>query len=294
MLRFVEMLEHFGQADQLAVYKPTVQLIAQLMNLNDGKEASAVNPLESARLDAHKLGGIISITLPEECSKLEKQFFYRQQMVLAYYLDDIELANKMSSKLGDPFIEGPVSWLPPRLYFQGLVAVAMFRSTRKRCYHKQAKSCLQKLRRFTHEGNVNCHHMFLILEAESLSLSTYNKKLKRTHIASVCGAYNKAIVSAGRLGFLNDQALANELCGAYCLTVVEDASLASIYLTRAHHLYVRWGATGKVKQLDHKYGTYLAINGSTEYDSALGTGLKARPQLDGIVHPSERSNTFQA
>ena len=284
MRRFVETLEDFGQAEQLKLYKPTVQLVAGLMGLEDDGDISSDT---SARLEDQNMGSIMgqSIALPEERSKMEKQFFYRQQMILAYYLGDITLASEMSSKLSSPYTEGPVSWLPPRLYFQGLVAFAMFRSTKKHRYYKQGQSCLRRLRKFTKEGNVNCHHMFLILEAEFLSLRRYKKKKR---FETVRKAYNGAIVAAGRLGFLNDQALANELAGSYCLKVVDGAPFVSLYFTRAYDLYRRWGASAKAKQLKQRYLKYVDGTGST-YESTFGSGLKARTRLDGITSTSELS-----
>ncbi len=64
--------------------------------------------------------------------------------------------------------------------------------------------------------------------------------------------YEHAARSAGEHGFVQDQALANELAGQCCLASgLERAALA--YLREARDCYLRWGALGKVFQLDQRY-----------------------------------------
>jgi PAS domain S-box-containing protein len=66
------------------------------------------------------------------------------------------------------------------------------------------------------------------------------------------GLYEKAIHSAGRNGFVHNEALANELAARfYAARGLETISHA--YLRDARHCYVRWGADGKVRQLDQLY-----------------------------------------
>ena len=61
--------------------------------------------------------------------------------------------------------------------------------------------------------------------------------------------YEHAIASARANGFVNDEALAYELAGRfYAARGLED--IAHLYLGNARRAYLRWGADGKVRQLD--------------------------------------------
>ena len=64
--------------------------------------------------------------------------------------------------------------------------------------------------------------------------------------------YEQAIHSARENGFVQNEGLAHELAAQYYLARgIETAGYA--YLRNARNCYVRWGAHGKVKQLDERY-----------------------------------------
>src|SRR5260370_35949806 len=64
--------------------------------------------------------------------------------------------------------------------------------------------------------------------------------------------YDRAIRSARANGFLHNEALAYELAARfYSARGFEE--IARLYLGNARHGYVRWGADGKVRQLDRRY-----------------------------------------
>jgi predicted ATPase len=64
--------------------------------------------------------------------------------------------------------------------------------------------------------------------------------------------YEKAIRSSRANGFVHNEALANELAARfYIARGFED--IAHLYLRKARYYYLRWGADGKVRQLDRLY-----------------------------------------
>lgn len=67
--------------------------------------------------------------------------------------------------------------------------------------------------------------------------------------------YDRAIRSAQAHGFVQHEALANELAGRF-YAQCEFEVIARLFLRTARHAYVRWGAHGKVRQLDDEY-SYL-------------------------------------
>jgi PAS domain S-box-containing protein len=80
--------------------------------------------------------------------------------------------------------------------------------------------------------------------------------------------YEQAVRSARANGFLHIEALANELAARfYAARGFEQ--IAQLYLRNARHGYLRWGADGKVRQLDETY-RYLK-EGRERVPAASGT-----------------------
>jgi signal transduction histidine kinase len=64
--------------------------------------------------------------------------------------------------------------------------------------------------------------------------------------------YEQAIHSARDNGFVNNEALANELASRFYAARGFDV-IARLYLQKARYCYLRWGAEGKVRQLEETY-----------------------------------------
>ncbi len=65
--------------------------------------------------------------------------------------------------------------------------------------------------------------------------------------------YERAIRSAKENGFIQYESLAHEMAARFCLGRGGYETMASGYLRNARQGYLRWGALGKVKQLDQLY-----------------------------------------
>jgi GAF domain-containing protein len=64
--------------------------------------------------------------------------------------------------------------------------------------------------------------------------------------------YEEAIRTARKNGFVQDEAIANELAARFYETM-RYQTIAEAYLRNARSCYLRWGALSKVKQLDQGY-----------------------------------------
>ena len=64
--------------------------------------------------------------------------------------------------------------------------------------------------------------------------------------------YEQAIRSARDNGFVNNEALANELASRF-YAASGFADIARLYLQKARYCYLRWGADGKVRQLEEMF-----------------------------------------
>ncbi|WP_338760275.1 AAA family ATPase [Bernardetia sp. ABR2-2B] len=94
----------------------------------------------------------------------------------------------------------------------------------------------------------NFTHLYFMVEAE---LAQINQD-----IISAMKFYDKAISSAQKNEFLQDEALANELAGKFYLTL-DKKDFAQIYIQKAHYLYKMWGAIKKVRLFEKQYRLLL-------------------------------------
>ena len=88
--------------------------------------------------------------------------------------------------------------------------------------------------------------------------------------------YEKAIRSAHTHGFVHNEAFANELAGRFYAARGFER-IATTYLRDARHCYLRWGADGKIRQLDQLY-PHLRIDKAISESTT--TMLASVEQLD--------------
>merc|ERR1719203_1569247 len=109
---------------------------------------------------------------------------------------------------------------------------------------------MKKMKALQSKGNLNVHHMMLLLEAEECTLK------KNIEMDVVRAKFDAAISAASRSGFANDSALANERAGVFCLTR-GDTYWANSYITRAHQRWAEYGALALCRKLEKIYPQYI-------------------------------------
>jgi PAS domain S-box-containing protein len=85
--------------------------------------------------------------------------------------------------------------------------------------------------------------------------------------------FEKAIGSAHRNGFVHNEAVANELAARFYATRGFD-TVAHAYLRKARYCYLRWGAVGKVRQLDELYPQLREEEPIPGPTSTIGTSVE--------------------
>ena len=124
------------------------------------------------------------------------------------------------------------------------------------------------------------HHRQLEIWAENCPENFENRAaLVGAEIARIEGRdidaerlYEQAIRSAHANGFVHNEALANELA-AHFYTARGFEKIAHAYLRDARYCYLRWGADGKVRQLDELLSAPQGGRASTrsnEHDRGTG------------------------
>ena len=129
----------------------------------------------------------------------------------------------------------------------------------------------------SHAAN-NHQHKYDLVEAE--------RHRVLGHVEQAGEYYDRAIAGAKANGYLNEEALANELAAKFYLSRDRE-KFGRVYLQEAYFNYYQWGATEKVRQLEGKYPRLVSISAAL-----AGKSSKSDCQPLGVdtsgkgLHPS--------
>ena len=148
----------------------------------------------------------------------------------------------------------PLLWTSPSFFetaeyefYSGLCRAALCDCTlpEERCNHFEALAAhYRQLEVWAANCPENFENRTALVGAEIARLE--GRELDAEHL------YEMAIRSAHANGFVHNAALANELAARFYAARGFE-KIAKAYLQDARYGYLRWGANGKVKQLDHLY-----------------------------------------
>jgi len=97
--------------------------------------------------------------------------------------------------------------------------------------------------------------------------------------------YDKAIREAQKYGFVHNQAIANEIAGRFYAERGHE-KIARTYLRAARACYLRWGAEGKVRQLEELY-PHLKVDKSISHSTATIVTPVEQLDLATVIRVSE-------
>ncbi|MEG4472032.1 AAA family ATPase, partial [Microcoleus sp. AT9_B5] len=106
-----------------------------------------------------------------------------------------------------------------------------------------------KLQKRSHHAPMNYLHKWHLVEAE--------KHRVLGEKAEAMDLYDRAIALAKEHGYIQEEALANELAAKFYLDWGKQR-IAAEYITNAYYAYARWGAKAKVADLEKRYPQLLA------------------------------------
>jgi hypothetical protein len=278
-----EVLTAYGQYFFLTILRCRMQFLENLMgNSANGRRTD----LTGRFMDQNKCAEEW-----ERTSNFRAPFtMYLCRLYLAFYFDDDDLAEDMSSRLPQIIAEGPGPWLPSRILFQGLVAFRLARKKKRKWkYLRQGRKCVAWMEKRVAMECINCPHYLALLLAEQQRVINGKSDWK-----FVQKKYDEAILLSGRLGFLNIQALSNDLAGQFFLEDVGDKDWAKTYLSRSIELYIQWEANGKATYMTEKYSDILQENDSAsafQSQMNIGTHLLSRSHLASISFGSSKRSS---
>eukprot|EP00567_Pseudictyota_dubia_P018375 CAMPEP_0197433642 /NCGR_PEP_ID=MMETSP1175-20131217/1511_1 /TAXON_ID=1003142 /ORGANISM="Triceratium dubium, Strain CCMP147" /LENGTH=1363 /DNA_ID=CAMNT_0042962103 /DNA_START=42 /DNA_END=4133 /DNA_ORIENTATION=+ len=242
------------------VMLPSWQLVQNLMGRNSDPSAMSGEVMVEAELRQSTSGG----------GHLHHLIDF-SKMWLLFYFEEHELAWNVIEE-GSDFdkVCAGQHIICRRAFCAALVAFALAHKTKKPKWKRRAIKVVKQMSSWCEVGNVNCVHMLHLLEAESAALSGAKDR------GQIREKFNRAITTAGRHGFPQDKALANERAGLFFLSIGNDY-WAGHYLTEAHKGYLDWEAFSKASQLTIKYADYIPAIESSKLGMVPGVAPRAMP-----------------
>jgi hypothetical protein len=191
------------------------------------------------------------------------------QLQGCFYAADYPSAIKAISRAETLLWTSPAFLILADYHFYGALALAaqfdatlggtrLQRMTALQAHHKQlevwAETCPE-----------NFQNRYALVSAEMARLEGRELDAERL--------YEEAIRLAREHGFVQHEGLAHELAARF-YAVRGFATIADAYLRNARSCYLRWGADGKVRQLDQLYPHLRQEPASPRTDRTLGTPVE--------------------
>nr|WP_083893657.1 AAA family ATPase [Kamptonema formosum] len=175
--------------------------------------------------------------------KLQLSYFYGR------YTDAVMAAEEAQKTL--PANAGFFPIIQYHFYYP-LSLAALYQSAtleEKKQYWDTIQQHYQIIQRWAHFCPANFQHRYLLLSAEMANISgQYMPAMEY---------YDRAIELAKENGYIQEEALANELAAKFYLNWGRKR-IAAEYITEAYYGYARWDAKAKVADLEKRYPQLLA------------------------------------
>ena len=111
-------------------------------------------------------------------------------------------------------------------------------------YLQQVEANQEKMQDWAFHAPMNYLHKYELVEAEKARVLGEKER--------AMDFYDRAIHNAAAQGYIQEEALANELAAEYYLSLGRE-KVAKTYMTDAYYGYIRWGANAKVADLEERY-----------------------------------------
>ena len=123
----------------------------------------------------------------------------------------------------------------------GLASFWIYRQTNDPVWAERGRECKATMKNWAETASQhNFQHKAYLLEAEE-AFCNHNHELAKS-------LYEKAVSTARKHHFINDEALACELAG-HLFFQIEEMDMAMQYFLQAHEKYHEWGAVAKSSML---------------------------------------------
>ena len=179
-------------------------------------------------------------------------YFYTNKLILCYLFGEDDRALENAERAAQ-YLDGVKAFLvvPVFHFYDSLVQIAIYPSASRSQQERILERVLnnqEKMRKWAGHAPMNFQHKYELVEAErSRILGQYWQAME---------CYDRAIAGAKEHGYIQEEALANELAAKFYFLQGKD-KIAQVYLVEAYYGYLRWGATAKISDLETRYPQLL-------------------------------------
>ncbi|RCJ26521.1 serine/threonine protein kinase [Nostoc sp. ATCC 43529] len=180
-------------------------------------------------------------------------YFYLNKLILCYLFGDYQQAAENAVQ-AEQYLDGVNAFLdvPVFHFYDSLAQLAIYQFTssdRQKYLLDQVIHNQEKMQTWANNAPMNFQHKYELVEAEkSRVLGQHWQAMEY---------YDRAIAGAKEQGYIQEEALANELAAKFYFECGRD-KVAQTYLTDAYYGYSNWGATAKLRDLEVKYTQIFA------------------------------------
>lgn len=170
-------------------------------------------------------------------------------------------------------------------FYLGLSLTAEYKNIpeeEKARYVEKINECLGQLKNWSEITQDNCLNKYCLLAAEKESIFGTRENAEIL--------YEKAIETAHKNGFLQEEAISNELYAKYWKSLGKE-KISKMYMTEAVYLYELWNADAKIKDIENRY-SYSSIKKSNLEGTISVTGTKKVSETLDISSIMKASNAI--
>ncbi|MEG4206915.1 AAA family ATPase [Microcoleus sp. Pol7_A1] len=191
--------------------------------------------------------------LCKENDEVALHLFYLCKLMLSFLFRDIAVAIQDADE-GEKYLKAGMGMpsAPVYYYYDSLARLTLYPTVDASQQVKllsQVETNQAKVGIYVSAAPINYQHKYFLVEA--LRCSILGNR------AEAIDMYDRAIVGAKANGYIQEEALANELAAKFYLDWGKE-KVAQAYMIEAYYCYARWGAKAKVADLERRYGQLLA------------------------------------
>lgn len=216
--------------------------------------------------------------------------FYLYKAFLCYLFNQIELAQNYAFEV-NKYLKAAAGFVvePVFYFYDALINLASLNSSSSsspetsKIFEKIDERWKELQENWARYAPMNYQHKVNLISAEKY-------RILGDKLAAI-EQYEQAILGAKENGYLQDEALANELAGKFYLDWGKD-KVAATYIQEAYYAYARWGAESKVKNLEEHYPQLLSVilQGN---QVLISSGMTINPTImKGITHSNSNQNLW--
>ena len=186
----------------------------------------------------------------EESDRTGIFLFALSKMLLSYLWNQNDVALHYAN-IAREHLDGitGMAWVPCFYFYDSALLLSANTTSLSEEETARLHENQSKLEEFCQYSPQNLQHKCQLLQAESCR--------RQGDRLLAMEFYDTAIAGAKANGYLQEEALANELAAQFYLDCGKE-TIAEAYMQKAYYAYAQWGAKAKVQDLEDRYPQYLS------------------------------------